>query len=98
MLFRLGVPGLSLALKSTIQECIDEYDASKADAQDDVENVEAQENSPEGADNNARNKRKQGRCMLCDRSKDKKARTACSKCGSFVCTDHMIALCTHCVK
>lgn len=48
-----------LALKSTIQECIDEYDASKGDAQDDVRNVEAQEHShsPEAAGHAPLNKR-----------------------------------------
>ena len=73
-------------IKKTIQECIQEYDDSTGDAQDDVaENVDNEPNhGQDAAGNDGPRKRKQGRCLLCDRSKDKKAHTACNKCGCLL--------------
>lgn len=94
---RLSIPGLSLMLKTTIHECIEQQHESQGDARDDAtqNNYEEQNNGHGGADNAVR-KRKQGRCILCDRSKDKKSRTTCHRCGSFACADHLVALCTGC--
>lgn len=100
MMSRLSVSGLSLSLKKAIEECIQENDDSTDDAQDDaVENTEeVHKHGHDAAYSDAPRKRKQGRCVLCDRSKDKKARTSCHKCGCFACADHIIALCTRCAE
>ena len=68
--------------------------------EDDVDvDIDAGEDSGDVSDaagNDGPRKRKPGRCLLCDQSKDKKARTACNKCGCFACTDHDCTLHTLC--
>ncbi|XP_043271936.1 piggyBac transposable element-derived protein 4-like [Venturia canescens] len=41
--------------------------------------------------------KKQGRCALCPRSKDRKSQTYCTKCGRAICEEHKIKLCVDCV-
>jgi len=94
MISRLRVPGLPIQLKTTIEECIPElYELQRVGEDDAAQN----DDEPAGAHNIA-HKRKQGRCTMCDRNKDKKSRSACQKCGSFACTDHMMSICKRCTE
>ena len=93
MTSRLRVPGLSIQLRTTIEECLQERDDSQRVGEDDA--GQDDDDEPAGAHNIA-HKRKQGRCIMCDRNKDKKSRTTCQKCGSFACTDHMVSICKRC--
>ena len=38
----------------------------------------------------------QGRCTHCPREKDRKSKTVCARCGSFVCREHHVVLCPNC--
>ena len=42
--------------------------------------------------------RKQGRCALCPRTRDKKVKTMCSKCTKPVCPEHKIEVCVMCLN
>ncbi|GBP71879.1 PiggyBac transposable element-derived protein 4 [Eumeta japonica] len=40
---------------------------------------------------------KSGRCLFCPRSKDRKSRTQCATCKTFICTDHQNKICQNCL-
>lgn len=46
--------------------------------------------------NREEGQKKRGRCSLCDRKKDKKTANRCSNCKSFVCSEHLVNLCSQC--
>ena len=39
-----------------------------------------------------------GRCQMCGRQRDRKTRTTCTSCGSFVCKDHQRVICSDCLQ
>lgn len=44
----------------------------------------------------ASGRQKQGRCKLCPRERDRKSRTKCSVCESYVCLEHSQLKCSNC--
>lgn len=55
-----------------------------------------QQKSGSGSQGSAHPSASQGRCKLCPREKDRKSRSFCSQCGSFVCAEHQVVKCVAC--
>jgi len=91
---RLALPGLSVKLRNTIEECV--RDVNQSDNMEDVRHDCENSWRADGAAPIS-GKRCRGRCALCDRSKDKKTRVTCSKCNAFACADHVVMLCKGCI-
>ena len=47
-------------------------------------------------DANSASLNKRARCTLCDRKKDRKCQSLCSKCGKHVCPEHSNIVCINC--
>ena len=48
-------------------------------------------------DANSASLNKRDRCTLCDRKKNRKCQSLCSKCGKCVCPEHSDIVCINCV-
>lgn len=89
---RLGLPTISLNLRSIIEETINDDKGDGEDASVTEENADEDSTPPHQIS------RKRGRCTECKRSNDKKVRTMCDSCRSFVCSNHSKILCNNCNK
>ena len=47
-------------------------------------------------DANSASLNKRDRCTLCDRKKNQKRQSLCSKCGKYVCPEHPHIVCINC--
>ena len=107
---RLTIPGLSLKLRETIQQCllkttddveILENDCAGTAPLDDELNNDNDADDEEANNEQSlskRHQRKRGRCTICSRGRDKKVRSVCAQCKSFVCEMHSSVLCKSCRK
>ena len=86
-----------LQLSSELAELVSEIHTGTSSANNPQQSSRKRHVPPESGDASALPPKK-GRCWMCDRCKDRKTKTICSKCQKNVCGEHSNIVCRHCFQ